>query len=245
MRAEALVLYAQGLPATSEFDAKAQAALAEAWPLVEQAALPRLLGQYFDTSARLRIVSNPVLARDHFESALRHFRRAGAEGQVLNTLNNLADFTWSTGDLSAAVASMHEAVARVRSSPVSNRTLLGQVLANLGGVLIEQGEIDEALVTLREAMPMVREGGWFFRFGDHLALRLVKAGRADAAARLLGYTDAEHARFEANRQVNEARAHESVLAILSAAMAPAELAQRMAEGAKLTEDEAARLALEP
>ena len=62
---------------------------------------------------------------------------------------------------------------------------------------------------------------------------------------MLGYADAEHARFEANRQVNEARAHESVLAILNAAIAPAELAQRMAEGAKITEDEAARLALEP
>jgi predicted ATPase/class 3 adenylate cyclase len=239
-RAEALVLYAQGLQ-----EAKVQATLTEAWPLVEQAGLPRLLGFYFTTSARLHVVSNPVLAREHFESALRHCQRAGAEAQVLNTLNDLADLTWSTGDLSAAVASMRDAVARVRGSPVSGRTMLGQVLANLGGVLVEQGEIDEALVTLREAMPMVREGGWFFRFGDHLALRLAKAGRANAAARLSGYTDAEHARFKADRQLNEARAHASVRAILNAAMAPAELAQRMAEGTKLTEDEAARLALEP
>jgi tetratricopeptide (TPR) repeat protein len=244
-RAEALVLHAQGLPQTSEFDANVEAALTEAWSLVEQAALPRLLGYYFTTSARLHIVSNPVMAREHFELALRHCQRAGAEGQVLNTLNDLADFTWSTGDLSAAVASIHEAVARVRGSPVPNRTMLGQVLANLGGILVEQGEIDEALGTLSEAMPMVREGGWFFRFGDHFALRLAKAGRTDAAARLSGYTDAEHTRFKADRQLNEARARASVQAILNATMAPAELAQRMAEGAKLTEDEAAQLALEP
>jgi hypothetical protein len=96
---------------------------------------------------------------------------------------------------------------------------------------------------MSEAIPLISETGWFYRFGDHFALRLAKVGHGDAAARLLGYAEAEHARFKAHRQHNEARARASVLRILNEAMSPAELAQRMAEGAKLTEDEAAQLAL--
>jgi len=96
---------------------------------------------------------------------------------------------------------------------------------------------------MSEAIPLISETGWFYRFCDHFALRLAKVGHGEAAARLLGYAEAEHARFKAHRQHNEARARASVLRILNEAMSPAELAQRMAEGAKLTEDEAAQLAL--
>ena len=75
------------------------------------------------------------------------------------------------------------------------------------------------------------------------SLRLAKAGFVRPAARLLGYTDSEHERFKASRQVNEARAHASLHSILSAAMAPGELTSAMAEAAKLGEDEAVKLAL--
>jgi hypothetical protein len=80
------------------------------------------------------MASNPALARDHFESALRHFRRAGAERSALGTANNLADFTWSTLDLDAAVASMREAIALIRKSPVSGKTGLGQDWATFPGL---------------------------------------------------------------------------------------------------------------
>jgi len=96
---------------------------------------------------------------------------------------------------------------------------------------------------MREAVPLISESGTFFRFGDHFALRLAKAGSVQPAARLLGYTDGEHERFKANRQPNEARARGTLLSLLGEAMAPADLAELMAEGANLTEVEAARLAL--
>ena len=238
---ETLVGYAMALPPESEDDA--QKALAEAWPLVERSGRPRVIADYYRTCAFRVMASNPALARDHFESALRHFRRAGAERSALGTANNLADFTWSTLDLDAAVASMREAIALIRKSPVSGKTGLGQGLGNLSGALTERGDLDEAFAAMSEAIPLISETGWFYRFGDHFALRLAKVGHGDAAARLLGYAEAEHARFKAHRQHNEARARASVLRILNEAMSPAELAQRMAEGAKLTEDEAAQLAL--
>jgi hypothetical protein len=238
-----LASYARALPEEADFESQADQALAEAWPLVERAKLPRLLGLYFSARGYRLNRSNPALAREHLETALRHWRAAGAEGQLLNTLGNLADITWSTGDVPRAVHSMREALALVRSSLFSNRQLLGVGLGNLAGALTEQGELDEAVVAMREAVPLLCESGTFFRFGDHFALRLAKAGFVRAAARLLGYTDGEHERFKASRQTNEARAHGTLLSLLKEAMAPAELAEHIAEGAKLTEVEAARLAL--
>jgi predicted ATPase/class 3 adenylate cyclase len=238
-----LASYVRALPAEADFESQAEQALAEAWPLVERAKLPRLLGLYFSARGYRLTGSNPALAREHLETALRHWRAAGAEGQLLNDLGNLADITWSTGDVARAVQSMREALALVRSSSLSNRQVLGVGLGNLAGALTEQGEIDEAVVAMREAVPLLCESGTFFRFGDHFALRLAKAGSVRPAARLLGYTDSEHERFKASRQVNEARAHASLHSILSAAMAPGELASAMAEGAKLGEDEAVKLAL--
>ena len=238
-----LLSYARTLPATPEFEAQAEQALAEAWPLVERTRLPRLLGLYFAARGYRLVASNPALAREHLESALSHWRAAGAEGQLLNDLGNLADLTWTTGDLPRAVASMREALALVRSSSLSNRQVLGGILGNLAGALIEQGDLDDGLAAMREAIPLICESGTFFRFGDHFSLRLAKAGSAHLAARLLGYTDGEHERFKANRQENEARARASLHSILSAATAPGELASAMAEGAKLTEDEAVRIAL--
>ena len=240
---ETLVGYAMALPPESEDDA--QKALAEAFPLIERGGRPRVLADYYRTCAFRVMASNPALARDHFESALRHYRSAGAERSALGTANNIADFTWSTGDLDTAIASMQDAITLIRKSPVSGKAGLGTGLGNLAGALTERGDLNEALAAMSEAIPLISEIGWFYRFGDHFALRLAKAGHGDGAARLLGYADGEHARFKAHRQHNEARARASLLRILCEAMSPTELAQRMAEGAKLTEDEASRLALEP
>jgi tetratricopeptide (TPR) repeat protein len=226
-----------------ESDNDAQSALAEAWPLIERAGRPRVLAEY-DSACAMRVCfSNPALAREHFESALRHFRSAGAERSALSIANNLADCTWGTGDLDAAVAGMRDAIALIRRSSTSAKSALGLGLGNFAGVLTERGDIDEALAVMAEAIPLISEIGWFYRFGDHFGLRLAKAGHADAAARLLGYVDCEHARFERHRLHNEVRARANLLRILNEAMSPAELARRRAEGAQLTEDEAARLAL--
>lgn len=238
-----LASYVRALPGEADFESQAEQALAEAWPLVERAKLPRLLGLYFSARGYRLTGSNPALAREHLETALRHWRAAGAEGQLLNDLGNLADITWSTGDVARAVQSMREALALVRSSSLSNRQVLAAGLGNLAGALTEQGELDEAVVAMREAVPLLCESETFFRLGDHFALRLAKAGFVRPAARLLGYTDSEHERFKASRQPNEARARASLVSILAERLAPVELSEQMTEGAKLTEDEAARLAL--
>ena len=79
---------------------------------------------------------------------------------------------------------------------------------------------------------------------DHLALRAALAGKLANAARIAGYADSIHTAEKTTRQPNEARAHERLHALLREKLEPGELALLFAEGAKLSEDEACRLALE-
>lgn len=239
--ATTLVDYALNLPLEAEDEA--QRALTEAHLLLKDAATPRYLGWYFEARAKRVRESGPALARTYYESALREYRSIGAERAIADVANSVADLTWITGDLDAAIAGMREAIAINRKSGVAHKSSLGLGLANLAGAHAERGDLDEAFAAASEAVPLIREDGWFYRFCDHFALRIAKTGQAQAAARLLGYAEGEHARFGANRESNEVRAHISVLKILGDAMAPDALAQRLAEGAKLTEDEAAKLAL--
>jgi hypothetical protein len=143
------------------------------------------------------------------------------------------------------VADIRDTVAQIHSSPISGNVLLANGLGNLVAALVEQGQIDEALAIAREGIPPMRESGLFFLNCDHFALRLAKAGRADQAARLLGYTDAERSRRNnLRRDELEARTRKRLLTILNETMSSFDLERCLAEGEKLSEEEAAQLALE-
>lgn len=240
-RARALLGYVESLAPESEDEA--QKALEEAWPLIDAAGKPRDLGGYFRVRARRTDASDPAQARAHRESALRHYRSIGAERSMLSTVADLANLTWAAGDLNDAVAQFRETAALARKSAMAGSYTLGVALGNLAGALAERGDLDEALAAAKDSIRELTGIGFFYRLGDHFTLRLAKAGHHDEAARLLGYVDGEHARFKIAREGNEARARASALALMNEAMPPAELVQKLAEGAKLTEDEAMQLAV--
>ncbi len=79
-------------------------------------------------------------------------------------------------------------------------------------------------------------------FMDYLALRLALGGNLACAAKLAGYADAAYAAKV--RQPNEARARDRLHALLRERLEPVELEHLLAKGAKMTEDEACRMALE-
>jgi predicted ATPase/class 3 adenylate cyclase len=223
---------------------QAQAFLAEALPLVERAGLPKLLGDYFDYSAVLKaLTGDPAGARADLERALDLYRKAGAERYALFTLAQLADVAWGMGDLDAAVAGNSEAVTLLRNSPLT-KVMLGLCLSNLAGVHTERGELDAALAAAREGLPLLLEGGFAWSHLDHLALRAALAGRFAPAARMAGYSDSTYASRKMARQPNEIRSRNRVQAMLQEKFAADELARLFAEGAKMTEDGACRLALE-
>jgi hypothetical protein len=122
--------------------------------------------------------------------------------------------------------------------------LLGYALTKLGSVLTERRELAEALAVLREGLPLVREDGSVWVFLDDLALRVAYAGKLADAARLAGYADSVHAAKAATRSRLTMRLRNRLNALLHDKLSLDELEQLLAEGTKLSEDEACRLALE-
>ena len=156
----------------------------------------------------------------------------------------LADITWALGDLDAALAAALETVAHQRNSPLARKYIFGLALINLAGVRTERGELYEALAAAREGLPLLQEAGYAWNVLDHLALRAALAGKPVNAARIAGYADSKYTAEESTRQPNEARARERLQALLHEKLDPDELQRLLAEGAKLSEDEACRVALE-
>lgn len=225
--------------------AKATAGLAEARPLLERAAPPQALAYYFFNLAFLNAFTGDLLnARDHYQRALAIYREAGHDFAALSATCNLANVNWGLGDLDAAEATLREQEAVLRRSRFGTRRPLGFALMNLSGVLVEKGELGEALALAREGLPLVRESGSAWLFADHLALRAAYAGELAKAARLAGYADAAHGANGGARQFIEARARDRLHEILRDSLAPRELSELLGQGASMSEDEASRLALE-
>lgn len=114
----------------------------------------------------------------------------------------------------------------------------------LSPIQSERGELAEALVAGREGLPLRHESGHAWVAMDTLALRAGLAGKLDNAARIAGYADAVHAAKQSLRQPNEARAHARLIAVLRERLDHDRLAQLMASGAALSDDEACAIALE-
>ena len=224
---------------------EAEAVLDEAYSRLNGVAPPRLLSLYMSHVAFMKTFAGDLAgARTYYERSLELDRKAGDEFGALAIIGNLANVIWALGDLDAAETSTREQVALLRNSPVSTRRLLGYALSNLAGVLAERGELDQALVAAREGLPLVKEDGSAWIFTDHVALRAALAGKLANAARLAGYSRYTWSANEATRQPIEARAHDRLCALLRDKLDPGELERLLAEGAKLSEDEACRLALE-
>jgi tetratricopeptide (TPR) repeat protein len=222
----------------------ATTAFTEAHAQLSTSAPPKALAEYFLHSGALKALSGDLAgARMHYENALSLYRRAGADRMTLIALMYVADMTWTSGDLDAAVEAFRATVTLARKSPL-RRLALGYCLVNLAGVHTERDELDMAQSVAREGVPMLREGGQMWLLADHIALLLARQGSAARAARIAGYADAAHSANAAPRQANEIRARDHTGRILSAEL-PAEALERfLAAGAAMTDDEACAVALE-
>ncbi|HSN19792.1 MAG TPA: winged helix-turn-helix domain-containing protein [Usitatibacter sp.] len=224
--------------------AEAGALLEEVFPVVSGLRIPKSVAFYHSDTAFLRMqAGDPSGAREHYETALRLFREAGAEYSAFATLASLPDVAWASGDLEAAARGFREVIATMRASPLSRKSSLGFALGNLAGVLTERGELEEALAAAREALPALAAAGNAWVFMDHFALRAGLGGRLEDAARLLGHVDATFASKAATPQPNEARARARLRKLLEEELPAEVLSARLREGAALDEAEAFGLAL--
>jgi len=238
----ALIRLAGGL-ARSGRPRLAQRVLNASAPLVEGHGCA-LAGPYFHISGFIRKSMGDLEgARADCVKSLAAYQAAGAERSALEMRGSLADTLWALGSLDAALTEFREVVAQMRASARTTKLALGVNLTNLAGVLTEVGALDEALEVAREGLPARRDAGYVFGALDHLALRAALAGKLAEAARLAGYADSNYATGTSRRQPNEARARARLHRLLLDHADADDLLRQLADGARISEEEACRLAV--
>jgi Predicted ATPase len=218
--------------------------LDDALPLLHDTGLIKSIARHAEVCGLLQIKrSNLANAREHLDRAFDLYREAGAEREANRMLTNLAELTWMLGDLQAAAESFRKVIVMLRDSSLTTTNMLGFGLCNLSGVLTGLGQLDEALLTAREGLPLLVAVGSGWIHADHFALRVALEGRLEDAAKLSGYADSQYAERQALRHPNEARARERLRSMLQGHFGTAALGRLLADGARLDDKEATRLAL--
>ncbi|MGE0098651.1 MAG: hypothetical protein AB7S86_09910 [Hydrogenophaga sp.] len=129
--------------------------------------------------------------------------------------------------------------ASIRSEPHPPLPWAAQCLA-----LAERGELDEALRAARQAFEDGLRDGTLWQRLDLFAYLAGKRGRLGDAALAFGCSDAEFSRRGAVRPPNEQHAYDVTLSALREAMPAYFVSALLTEGAALSVEDAARLALD-
>lgn len=162
---------------------------------------------------------------------------SGDAGAILNSLIYREQIAASMGNLDAAVVLGREIIDRGRGR--QQRFSISIPLGNLSAALTELGQLDEALAVARECVPIkIRDGSlWAF------ALLAFKRDRIREAVLTLGCAEAIYAKRGHPRQPNEQRARDQVMTALQQKLPKSVLKQLLLEGASLSDQEAAQIAL--
>jgi tetratricopeptide (TPR) repeat protein len=231
------------LARTGRLDA-AKRALESARPLLAPTPTPSAMAPWFHAAGFVRKLAGDLAgARMDYEKSLALYRGGGSERDAAQIHGNLADTNWALGALDDAAAGFREAIGLMRGPHKATALLLGVNLTNLAGVLVERGDLDEALTAAREGLELRRTAGYAWGALDHLALRAALVGRCADAARIVGYVDGVFAARRVVRQANEARARARLDHVLHERLEGHERSKLMAEGATMAEEDACRLAL--
>ena len=160
------------------------------------------------------------------------------------SLMYLEQATEGLGRFDEAVQRGHELLELLREVPFM--LLRPIALANLCLSLTHLGRLDDALDAGRESLAEHRLGGTVVMLLEAAAFLAMKRGRFEASAMALGRSDAAvaHVTGPGARLPNEQRARNLTLEGLELALTASELERLMQAGARLSEDDAASLALD-
>jgi tetratricopeptide (TPR) repeat protein len=223
---------------------EAEANIAEAGPLLESAGAQALNQYHFNAGSVKNRMGDRAAARKQFERALALARELDDELGLLAATGNVANAMMGLGDVDGAITATRDLLALIRSSSSRTPRLLGTALMNLAGFFLEKNDLDAALPLAREGLPLVVADGSALFFSHHGAFRAGRQGKFAKAALLCGYADRVYAENGAKPDSFTVPMRERLLAQLGESLPPDELARLFAEGAKLSEDEAWRMALE-
>ncbi len=149
------------------------------------------------------------------------------------------------GDYAQAVERGKELTEILRNVRFGNVGVAAFVFADYAAALTQQGALDAALTATREAVAKEVEVGTLWEQLNAIALLAFKRGRIEAAAQAMGRFDAMvNAHPRTKISLSGQRIRKEVHALLAHAIPAEALARLNALGATLSDDEAARLALD-
>ncbi|MBX3600195.1 MAG: helix-turn-helix transcriptional regulator [Rubrivivax sp.] len=164
-------------------------------------------------------------------------RAEGDDRRAWLTAHNVAIAELGRGRVAEAVALMRPVADEIRARGLARRCW--QQMAALALALIEAGEA--AAPEIPEAVALMQVAGALTWMPCHLAEWMAQRGRLDDAARLLGWTDRRYAERGESASAQGEAARRRLQAVLDGALAPAQQQALHDEGARLSDEAAARL----
>jgi hypothetical protein len=141
---------------------------------------------------------------------------------------------WQIGPIEDAARAVVELVDDLRAKPSADADM-AVAFGNAIGILGEAGRVEEAAAAARHALPMMRRAQTYFV--DVWAYLFWRRGQREAAARLIGVSNAGCVRSGAPRESNEERLIAQARADLEARMGADAFAGCLAAGTRLREAE--------
>jgi predicted ATPase/DNA-binding winged helix-turn-helix (wHTH) protein len=186
-------------------------------------------------------------ARALLDAALRLGEPDGTDLWMLRARLYKADVEFAQGQVERAIADARALIALCRPL-LGSDGILGHVLCNLAAYLVADGAVGEARTVLREGLPLAVMGelGSAELAGgiQTFALIAFHEGNIERAALLLGYADGFFGAEFTGRHPAKLRARHRLLDALKAELASARLSALMETGARWTEDQALKMAIE-
>lgn len=179
--------------------------------------------------------------RDH--ETLRDLAvKCGFKRFELATLENLADMAMVRGDVDTAITMFRELAPQLAARP--DKLFYMYCNGTLATALLFKSDTAAARVALAIAAPLIVRMDHGFRYAGTAALLAVQEGRAEVAARLLGYGEADFvAHGKDSHDPVEIKAHGLAVQWLGEVAEQRAIDEWMRLGASLTTEEAYRLAL--
>ncbi len=199
------------------------------WPALMQEGLLTARTYLLEATGRAEQGQAPM------EELVALMRAWGDPHKLDRALLQLAENLFVQGKATPAIEIRREVAGRDAND--------GHNLGNLSAALAYRGDLDEALQVARVSLPLLRRAGGMSTFLDHWALLAFRRGQLSQSALTLGCADAQYRGSGFGREQSEQRASEMVRKALGQALPATEFERLLAEGAGLSDEQAAALAL--
>jgi predicted ATPase/DNA-binding winged helix-turn-helix (wHTH) protein len=212
--------------------AEAKDALVEARRILRGGEQAKSCNNVMNMLGSLALLTNELEEASRYYAAARDLAQTLADPIRENLiLVNLGLIEFRLGAIDRAIESTREAAVGLRTA--NYLPYLAPSLVNLGAYLAIRGDRNEARVTAEEALTLLRdEGGHWLRLCMQLwALLGALDGRYVAAARLIGWVDADYMRSGEVREPLEQKVLELLSKLLLDKYRPDDLAVWASDGA--------------